>query len=27
MQHYGLDPKKLEPIMTLNCEDVTADSN
>ena len=22
MQHYGLDPKKLEPIMTVNCEDV-----
>jgi hypothetical protein len=27
MQHYGLDPQKLAPIMTLNCEDVTADSN
>lgn len=27
MQHYGLDPKKLDPIITLNCEDVTDDSN
>jgi hypothetical protein len=27
MQHYGLDPKKLEPIMTVNCEDVRDASN
>ena len=23
MRHYGLDPEKLEPIMTVNCENVT----
>ncbi len=27
MQHYGLDPQKLVPIITINCEDITGDSN
>ena len=27
MRHYGLEPEKLEPVMTVNCEDVTDDSN
>jgi hypothetical protein len=27
MQHYGLDPQKLAPIITINCEDITGDSN